>query len=51
MNSGAVDIRLAIFSSTTGDIVSSISAYSLMAPVLAVWKRWFKPGSSSISKF
>src|SRR5215467_4197471 len=33
------------------DIVSSISAYSLRAPVLAVWKRWFKPASSAISKF
>jgi len=31
-------------------MVSSISAYSLGAPVFVVWKRWFKPGSSSTSK-
>lgn len=32
-------IQFAIFSRAMGDIVSSISAYSLTAPVLAVWKR------------
>lgn len=32
-------IQLAILSSATGEMVSSISAYSLGAPVLAVWNR------------
>ena len=44
-------IHLLIFSSATGDIVSSIVEYSPGAPVFAVWKRWFNPGSSSTSKY
>src|SRR5271168_2904210 len=40
-----------IFSSTMGDMVSSMLAYSLGAPVLAVWKRWLRPGSCSVTKW
>src|ERR1035438_1401185 len=42
-------IQPAILSSATGEMVSSLCAYSVGEPVLAVWKRWFKPGISSIS--
>ena len=35
-----------ISSSAAGAIVSSIRAYSEGAPVVQVWNRWFRPGSS-----
>jgi hypothetical protein len=44
------EIQLDIFSSATGDMVSSMPAYSAGQPVFAVWNRWFRPGSSSTSK-
>jgi hypothetical protein len=39
--------QLEIFSRTAGAIVSSIVAYSVGEPVVAVWNRWFTPGISS----
>jgi hypothetical protein len=40
-------IQSPITFSAAGEIVSSILWYSLGAPVLAVWKRWLRPGSST----
>jgi hypothetical protein len=35
-----------IASSAAGANVSSIRPYSSIAPVFAVWNRWFSPGST-----
>ena len=40
-----------IFSSATGENVSSIDLYSVGDPVLQVWNRWFRSANSYISKF
>jgi len=39
-------IQSDMISSAAGDKVSSIFAYSAGDPVVAVWNRWFRPGSS-----
>ena len=43
--------QLIIVSSTVGDMVSSISRYSVTAPVLQCWKRWLTPSMLSIRFF
>jgi len=41
-------IQSPITFSAVGEMVSSIFAYSLTPPVVAVWNRWFNPGNSFV---
>lgn len=40
------EIQFPIISRAAGEIVSSIFEYSDGDPVLAVWNKWLRPGSS-----